>query len=306
MPWTLDDAPDQRGRVVVITGASAGLGLESARLIASRGATVVMACRAPAKGEAAAAWVRRTVPGAALEVLALDLASLESVARFAEALHERHPRVDVLLNNAGVSALPKGTTPDGFELQLGTNHLGHFALTGRLLPQLERAGAPRVVTVSSLVHRMARLDFGDLQSERAYDRLAAYAQSKLANLLFAFELERWLRRHGKKTSSLAAHPGYSHTTLLTRPALGAPSFVALVMKLGNGLVAQATELGAMPQVRAALDATVPGGQLLGPDGLLQLSGFPRVVAASEAARDEAAAARLWQASEALTGVAFTP
>lgn len=211
--WTTQDMPDQSGRVVVVTGANSGLGLEATKALAARGATVVMACRDPARAQGAATAVREAVPGAHLEVMALDLASLTSVAAFAGEVTAKHRAIDVLMNNAGVMALPRALTPDGFELQLGTNHLGHFALTLRLLPALEAAAAPRVVTVASTAHRMGRIDFDDLMGERRYKPWPAYGQAKLANLLFAYELERRLRAAGHKALSVAAHPGYSATNL---------------------------------------------------------------------------------------------
>lgn len=304
MPWTLDDAADQTGKVVVITGANSGVGLASARALAEKGATVVMGCRDSRRGEAAAEQVRAAAPRGTLHVLGLDLASLNRVAAFARDVAERFPRVDVLMNNAGVMALPYGKTVDGFEQQLGTNHLGHFALTAQLLPLLEAAPEGRVVTVASQAHRVGRLDLDDLPLERGYGAWRAYARSKLANLLFSFELERWLRRNGKRSLAVAAHPGYSATGLL-KTAPRTSVFGGVVLPIGSVLLAQSSEMGALPQVYAAVSPEVAGGEYIGPDGLLELSGFPRVVRASGAAYDEAVAARLWQVSEALTKVSFS-
>lgn len=305
MPWTLEDAPDQSGRTVVITGANSGLGLESTRMLAAKGATVVMACRNVDKGAQAAAWVRERVPNAQLDVLALDLGSLSSIEAFAAALATKHPRVDVLMNNAGVMVPPYTKTADGFELQLGTNHLGHYALTGRVLPLLEAAPAARVVNTSSNAHLVGRIRFDDLQSEKKYSRWPAYGQSKLANLLFTYELERRLRKAGRKTISVAAHPGYAATNLQTAGAKMDGSTVSeWFMKLGNSLLAQSAERGALPQVYAAVHPEVQGGQYFGPDGLFEMAGFPRLVQSNAASRDEAAAQRLWQVSEELTKVSF--
>lgn len=305
MPWTSEDAPDQAGKLVVITGANSGLGLESTRMLAAKGATVVMACRNVEKGAQAAASVRARVPTAQLEVMALDLGSLENIEAFATALAAKHPRVDVLMNNAGVMVPPYTKTADGFELQLGTNHLGHFALTARVLPLLEAAPSPRVVNTSSNAHKFGRIRFDDLQSEKGYSKWPAYGQSKLANLLFTYELERRLRRSGKKTLSVAAHPGYAATNLQTAGAkLEGSSLGEAFMKVGNALLAQSAERGALPQVYAAVHPDVQGGQYFGPDGLLEMAGFPRVVQSNAASRDEAVAQRLWQVSEQLTRVAF--
>ncbi|MCA2978669.1 MAG: SDR family oxidoreductase [Myxococcaceae bacterium] len=307
MPWTTADLPDLTGQVFVITGANSGLGLEATRRLAEKGATVVMACRSAQRAEAVAAPLREAAPAARLEVMTLDLSSLDGVARFAEALASRFPRVDVLMNNAGVMALPYRKTADGFELQFGTNHLGHFALTARVLPLLEASGRARVVSVSSMAHRMGAIRFDDLHWERAYAKWPAYGQSKLANLLFTYELERWLRRHGKATIAVAAHPGYSATNLqAVGPQMESSAVGAFFMRLSNALLAQPAERGVLPQLYAAVHPGVKGGQYIGPDGFMEMSGFPRVVDSNPASKDEGVAARLWEASAALTGVAFTP
>ncbi len=305
MPWTIADALDQTGKVIVITGANSGLGLESTRLLASKGATVVMGCRNTQKGGEAAASVRAKLPKASLEVMAIDLSSLESIAAFSQALAQRYPRVDVLMNNAGVMALPYLKTAERFEMQFGTNHLGHYALTAQVLPLLEAAPAGRVVSVSSVAHRMGKINFDDLNGEKSYSKWPAYGQSKLANLLFTYELERWLRKHGKRSIAVVAHPGYSDTNLQgVGPKMESSSFGAFIMKLGGVLLAQSAEMGALPQIYAAIHPELTGGQYVGPDGLMEMSGFPRVVSSNAASRDEAVAARLWQVSEQLTKVAF--
>jgi len=300
MPATTTHIPDQHGRIAVITGANSGIGLETASELASAGARVVMACRDTAKGEAAAATIRGNVPGAELEVAQLDLAALDSVRAFAEAYP--HERLDLLINNAGVMASPYTRTVDGFELQLATNHLGHFALTGLLLDSLRATPGARVVTVSSTAHKFGHINFDDLQSERSYRRWRAYGQSKLANLLFAFELDRRLRASSADVLSVAAHPGYSATNL---QFAATPSRIE---RLGsvvlNRVYAQSAERGALPTLYAAT-ADIPGGSFVGPDGFQEMRGAPTLVKPTRAARDPETARRLWEVSEELTDVHFT-
>jgi len=296
--WTAADIPDQSGRLVVVTGANSGLGRSTAWELARAGATVVIAARNTDKGEEAAERIRQDVPEAELRVQQLDLADLGSVRSFAEGLE--HDRVDVLINNAGVMAPPRRLTKDGFESQFGTNHLGHFALTGRLLPRLLAAPAPRVVTLSSGAHRFGRINFSDLQGERRYIAWLAYGQSKLANLMFAFELQRRAIEAGTALESMAAHPGYSATNL----QFAAPRLPdRMVMAVTNRLVAQSAEMGALPTLYAAT-AELPGGTFVGPDGFMEQRGHPKVVTGAGKAYDEAAQRRLWDVSEELTGVHY--
>jgi NAD(P)-dependent dehydrogenase (short-subunit alcohol dehydrogenase family) len=303
--WTSQDIPSLSGKTFVVTGANSGLGLETTRQLHAHGATVVMACRDVNRAQVVAQGLAEEQPGAPLEVLALDLTSLASVRAFAQAVLTRWPALDGLINNAGVMATSLAHTADGFELQFGTNHLGHFALTGLLLPALEQASAPRVVSVSSMAHRLGRIRFDDLQSARRYERWAAYGQSKLANLLFTFELERKLRHAGKKLQALVAHPGYSATSLQTKAAKEEQAaFTEQVMTLGNLLLAQSAADGALPTLCAATNPQAKGGQFWGPDGFFELSGTPKVVEPNAAAQDEAVADRLWSVSEELTRVAF--
>jgi NAD(P)-dependent dehydrogenase (short-subunit alcohol dehydrogenase family) len=290
--WTAADIPDQSGRVAVVTGANSGIGLVTARELARAGARVVLAVRNLERGEEAA----RSITGD-VEVRELDLASLASVRAFAEGFTGP---LDLLVNNAGLMAPPRRETADCFELQLGTNHLGHFALTGLLLGATEGRDDARVVTLSSQAHRMGRIRFGDLQSTRFYFRWAAYGQSKLANLLFAMELERRLRAAGRTASSLAAHPGWAATNLQTSAP---PLFDRLVGSLGNVLIAQSAEMGALPTLYAATQ-DIPGGSYVGPDGPGEQRGHPTLVGRSRAAQDAAAARALWERSEELTGVRF--
>jgi NAD(P)-dependent dehydrogenase (short-subunit alcohol dehydrogenase family) len=286
--WTPAEMPDQTGRTVIVTGANSGIGLQAARELARSGAHVVLAVRDVGKGEAAAAGM-----GGATEVRPLDLADLASVRSFAAGV-DGH--VDVLVNNAGVMALPRRETADGFEMQIGTNHLGHFALTGLLLGRVR----DRVVTISSGAHRIGRMSFDDLHGERRYQRWMAYGQSKLANLLFMYELQRRLESAGSPVRSVAAHPGYASTNL----QFHTESVQDRLMALGNHLFAQSDEQGAWPTLYAATVPDLPGGSYVGPDGFMEQRGHPRLVGSSGAARDEKAARRLWDVSEELTGVVF--
>lgn len=303
--WTTDDMADQRGRVAVITGANSGIGFEAARALAAKGAHVVMACRSAPKADAAMTELRAELNSPSLEFVTLDLASLTSVAAASDAILGRHPAIDLLINNAGVMALPRRLTEDGFEMQLGTNHLGHFALTGRLLPGLMAADAPRVVQVSSLAHRIGRVRLDDLQSERGYTRWGAYGQSKLANLLFAFELHRRLEASGSTALSVACHPGYANTHLQLVAAEEAGSrWRQGFWRVVNTHIAQSAAMGALPTLYAATAPTVRGADFIGPRGRTQMAGYPVKVQTSGRARSRSTARGLWERSEALTGVRF--
>ncbi len=303
--WTAADIPDQRGRVALVTGANSGLGFQAALALARAGAYVILAARDASRGEAALARVRASAPGAEVELMALDLADLSSVRGFADAFGERHDRLDLLLNNAGVMALPYRRTADGFEMQLGTNHLGHFALTGLLLPRLLAGSAPRVVTVSSVMHRIGRIRFDDLQGERRYRKWLAYGQSKLANLLFAFELQRRAEGAGTPLRSLAAHPGYAATNLqVAGPRMESSRSGERLNELANRVLAQPDSQGALSALYAATVRELPGGSYIGPDGPLEARGHPQRVGASAAAQDPATARRLWEVSEGLTGLHY--
>ena len=296
--WTAADVPDQSGRTSLVTGANSGLGLHTTLGLARKGARVLMACRDAGRAEAALRRVRAEAPGAAVEVVPLDLASLASVEQAAKDVASRTDRLDLLVDNAGVMALPRRTTADGFELQLGTNHLGHFALTGRLLPLLLAAPAPRVVVVSSGAHKIGRMRFDDLMGERSYSRWGAYGQSKLANLLFVRELDR--RAAGTGLLAAAAHPGYAATHL----QLGQENRVVdALMRVGNAVLAQSDEAGARPSLYAATMPDVRPGDYWGPH-LAELRGHPKRVGRTRAARSDADARRLWEVSEELTGVAY--
>uniref|UniRef100_A0A5Q5BEV4 Short-chain dehydrogenase/reductase SDR n=2 Tax=unclassified Mycobacterium TaxID=2642494 RepID=A0A5Q5BEV4_MYCSS len=295
--WTTADIPSQSGRTAVVTGANTGLGLETAKALAARGAHVVLAVRDTEKGKRAADEITAAHPEAAVGVQSLDLGSLRSVRTAAEALKADFPRIDLLINNAGVMYPPKQTTEDGFELTFGTNHLGHFALTGLLLENVLAAPNSRVVTVSSQGHRIrAAIHFDDLQWERSYSRVGAYGQSKLSNLLFTYELQR--RLDTRDAIAVAAHPGVSNTELMRHLHLP-PVFNPLV-----GVLTQSPTMGALPTLRAATDPTVRGGQYFGPSGLGEIRGYPELVTSSAQSRDVDLARRLWTVSEELTGVAF--
>jgi len=305
MAWTERDISDQSGKVAVVTGANSGIGLEAARMLAEQGMEVVLACRNREKGEVGAAAIRQRAPVAAVRVEALDLSSLASVRAFAEKAARTLPRIDLLVNNAGVMAIPRALTADGFEMQLGTNHLGHFALTGLLLGSLLAAQAGRVVTISSGAHHFGRMDFDDLMGERRYEKWRAYGQSKLANLLFFHELDRRLRRARKALRSVAAHPGYAATNLqYVGPALEGSALSRAIMSFGNRVIAQSAAMGALPTVRAATDPFAVGGSYYGPDGFRELRGHPVLVRTSRRARSEEDARRLWAVSEGLTGVVY--
>ena len=292
--WTAAQLEEQGGKLAVVTGANSGIGLETARALAARGAQVVLACRDAGRGEAAVAQILAGASAARVELAPLDLGSLASVRAFAAGLRTRHERLDLLINNAGVMIPPLGRTEDGFELQIGINHLGHFALTGLLLEPLLAAPAGRVVVVASLAHRAASLELDDLSWERRrYSPWRAYAQSKLANLLYMNELQRRLEGQGARAICAAAHPGWTATNLQQHSG-----FIQRV----NPLLAQSPAQGAWPTLYAATASEVRGGDYFGPAGLFELKGSPRRVGSSARSRDPELAARLWARSAALTGV----
>jgi NAD(P)-dependent dehydrogenase (short-subunit alcohol dehydrogenase family) len=301
--WTAESIPDQTGRIAVVTGANGGLGLVITRELARAGAHVVLACRNQGKGLAAAAEVRGEVPGAELDVRVVDLASLSSVQQFAATLAEHYRQVDLLINNAGVMAPPRNsTTADGFELQLGINHLGHFALVGMLLPQLRAAPNPRVVSVSSTLHAYGRIRFADLNRVHGRQGYSAYAQSKLANLLFAVELDRRARAARTGLVSVAAHPGYAATNLQLSSVRFRPA--RSVLSMSNWMLAVSPLTGALPILCAATVPGLTGGAYVGPSRLGGYRGSPGLADVGKRARDEETARRLWEVSEEATGVRF--
>ena len=302
MTWTEKNVPDQSGRLAIVTGSNTGLGYDNARVLAAHGARVVLAVRDTAKGEEAAARIRKLTPGADVAVHKLDLGSLASVRTAGAELAAAYPRIDLLINNAGVMYPPKSTTADGFELQFGTNHLGHFALTGLLLNNLLPVDNSRVVVVASIAHKIkAKIDFDDLHWEkRSYDKVASYGQSKLANLMFAYDLQRRLAAAEAKTIAVAAHPGVAATELSRHvPGYELPGVAWLFGKVLN-----TSEVGALATMRAATDPNVKGGQYWGPDGFREMRGYPELATSSEQSRDEANQERLWKVSEELTGVTY--
>jgi NAD(P)-dependent dehydrogenase (short-subunit alcohol dehydrogenase family) len=291
--WTAADIPDQTGRTFIVTGANSGLGLETARQLAAKGADVIMTARSEAKGRAAVA----SIGGSNLDLRLLDLSDLDSVRAFAEGVEH----VDVLVNNAGIMMPPRSLTKQGFELQFGTNHLGHFALTGLLFDRLRKGQDARIVTVSSSLHRSGSIHFDDLTGERKYSPTGFYSQSKFANVLFGLELDRRLRAAGLPLRSLLAHPGYSSTNLQSS---GPTGIVKQLMKVSNVIMAQSVEMGALDQLYAATAPGAESGQFIGPDRLSESRGHPKVVQPVKSAQDPETARRLWDLSEDLTGVRF--
>jgi NAD(P)-dependent dehydrogenase (short-subunit alcohol dehydrogenase family) len=296
--WTAQHIPDQTGKIAVITGANSGLGYESALALAAKGAHVVMACRNPQRAQQAQEALLQQVPNASVELAALDLGNLASVRAFAEAFGQRHSRLDILINNAGLMAIPKQFTADGFEAQFGVNHLGHYALTGLLMPRLLAAPGSRVVNVSSQAHTAGRIRFDNLKAEKSYSRFGAYAQSKVANLLFTHELQKRLDHAGAPVLSVAAHPGFAATSLFET---GFGPLDAL-MKFGAGVIGQSAADGALPQLYAATAPDVQGGEYYGPNK--GMKGYPTRVTPSAYAMDDGIAERLWDVSEQLTGVRY--
>jgi NAD(P)-dependent dehydrogenase (short-subunit alcohol dehydrogenase family) len=303
--WTVADMPNLSGKNVIVTGANSGVGYEAARAFAEKGAHVVFACRSRERAEEAAAELRQQNPELSIEIMILDLADLASVNDFAQQYNASHERLDILVNNAGLMAIPYRETTDGFEMQFGTNHLGHFALTGLLLDQLLGTKAARVVTVSSGLHRSGKLNFDDLQGTQRYDKRAAYSQSKLANLLFAYELQRKLATFGQVVISVGAHPGYSATNLQhVGPNMEESAIQRGIMTVANSLFAQSSEMGALPTLYAATAPDVNGCDYIGPGGFMNMRGYPVKERSSDASYDEADARRLWSVSEELTGVHY--
>jgi NAD(P)-dependent dehydrogenase (short-subunit alcohol dehydrogenase family) len=305
MAWTSAAIPDQRGKTFVVTGANSGIGLEAAAVLAEKGAHVVLACRSPSRAKDALESITKRSVAASVEVMSLDLSSLRSVRAFASELVETHAKLEGLVNNAGLMALPYGKTEDGFEMQLGTNHLGHFALTGLLLPTLIATKGSPVVNVASTAHRWGRMRWDDLMGERRYDAWAWYGQSKLANLLFTYELCRRLEEKKIETLALACHPGYTATALQHKgPEMEGSRAKGMLMTLGNVLLAQGPAMGALPTLRALCDPSAKNGEYYGPGGLFEIAGAPVVVGSTPASHDREAQRRLWEESERLTNVRF--
>lgn len=302
--WTTNNIPDMTGKMAIVTGANSGIGWDTAVALARKGATVIMACRNPQKGRVALDQIKAVVPGADVELMQLDLASLDSIRRFSEEFHARYNRLDLLINNAGIMMVPYGITEDGFERQFGTNHLGHFALTGLLLDLIMATPGARVVNVSSAGHRMGSMDFDDLMFEggEGYSGRAAYGRSKLANILFTYELQRRFEAAGVDAEALAAHPGGSNTNLGNHLMEGwyIKPFAPLLMRV----VTQSSAMGALPTIRAAVDSNARGGEYYGPDGFMEQRGYPVIVQSNDKSHNLADARQLWDASETLTRVTY--
>jgi NAD(P)-dependent dehydrogenase (short-subunit alcohol dehydrogenase family) len=304
--WTTKQIPSQEGKTALVTGANSGIGYQAALELARHGAHVLLGCRSAEKGMAALERLQREAPGSSAEVVALDMASLDSIRAFAAAFASRGTALDLLINNAGVMALPtRELTTDGFERQFGTNHLGHFALTGLLIPQLLAARMPRVVTVASLAHRSGKIDFDNLQSEKNYKPWDAYGESKLANILFANELQRRALEAGSRLVSIPVHPGVSVTNIIANgPGVKGPKMI--VTKLLAPIIMQPDAAGALPTLYAATAPEAKGGEYIGPDGFMEMKGSPVVVQPRPQGRDQDVAKRLWTASEELTAVTYPP
>ena len=301
--WTTDDIPNLQGKTAIVTGANSGLGLETTRALAARGAHVIMACRSLAKGQEVQTEIAASLPGASLELAQLDLASLASVRDFAASFQQSHERLDLLFNNAGIMAIPRSETADGFETQLGTNHLGHFALTGLLLPTLLATLNSRVITTTSIARSAGRIKLDDLQRQRSYGRWEAYGQSKRANLLFAFELQTRLTALGASAISVAAHPGASGTNLQSTSArLSNARIESLLYAIAWPLISQSALMGALPQLYAGTAEQISGGELVGPSGGMR--GYPKVDRRARKEYDRSMAAHLWEESVKLTGVDY--
>ena len=294
MAWSLADVADQRGRVCIVTGSNTGLGLSNARMLAEKGATVIMACRNLDKANAAAAGIRSSIPKADVRVSEIDMSSLASVRKFAARFLAEYKRLDILINNAGVMIPPKTITPDGFELQFESNYLGHFLLTGLLLPTINNTPDARVVSLSSIAHRGGKIDFDSFKAERGYSRWGHYSQSKLACMMFALELQRRLEKSGSRTLSLAAHPGGTATELQRHSGL---------LKIIGPFVTQATDAGSLPTLRAAVDPNAHGGEYYGPR-YFRMRGPAVLETPMTQALDKDVAAKLWSVSEKLTGIAY--
>jgi len=303
--WTTADIPDQTGRTYLVTGANSGLGFETAKALAGKGAQVVIACRDAERAQSAVREIEKEMPGVEVSTIALDLASLESIRSCCEKFKKNHGELHGLINNAGVMALPERRTADGFEMQFGTNHLGHFALTAQLIEPLLAASNARVVTLSSTAHLTGRMRWDDLQWERGYQNWLAYGQSKLANLLFARELGRRLEARGCEARSIACHPGYAATNLQrTGPQMAESGAMEGVMDIANRVFAQSAQMGALPTLYAATAGEAKNGHYIGPDGFFGTAGHPSRATPSRRARSREDAARLWKESESLTGVEF--
>jgi NAD(P)-dependent dehydrogenase (short-subunit alcohol dehydrogenase family) len=301
--WDINRIPSLDKTQAIVTGANSGIGFEAAKVLAGKGADVVLAVRSSQKGQQAVASILQTYPDAKVDVMPIDLSDLASVRAFAKAYDQSGRGLSLLINNAGVMATPYQLTKDGFELQFGTNHLGHFALTGLLLPHLLAAPTSRVVSVSSMAHTGGQIDFNNLDGARGYRRWRAYSQSKLANLLFIYELQRRLKNAGRDTVAVACHPGFAATNLSTGMGFGQSAWGRGLTSLAN-LLAQSAHMGALPTLYAATDERIVGGEYIGPTGFGKMRGYPGPMKSSDRSYDQDVAMSLWTLSEQLTGIHF--
>jgi len=305
--WTTDSMPDLSGKIAVVTGANSGLGYETALGLAQKGAQVIVASRDANKGQEAVRKLQSGRPKGSVSFMQLDLASLAAISGFATNYAKQYKTLDLLINNAGVMHLPYRETADGFEMQFGTNHLGHFALTGLLLPTILKTPKARIVTISSGLHHSGHINFDDLNGKQNYNEYKAYSQSKLANLLFTYELQRKLKAHGANAMAVAAHPGYSATNLQFGAArMTGSALRERMMQVANTLLAQSAAMGALPTLMAATSPTLQGGEYIGPKGFQEMRGYPVVVKSNTESNDLSVAQRLWTVSEELTGVKYEP
>ena len=301
--WTVDNMPDLTNKVMLVTGANSGIGFEAAKEFARKGAQTILACRSMDKAVSAMDLILKEFPDAKVEIMQLDLASLKSIKDFAQAFIKKFDRLDVLLNNAGIMMVPYGVTEDGFERHLGTNHLGHFALTGLLIDLIQKTPKARIINVTSTGHRFGEMDFDDLmfEGEKGYVPMKAYGRSKLSNLLFTYELQRKFEALGSDVIAAAAHPGMANTHLADHLF---EKFPFKLFKPLSGIMVQSAAMGALPSIRAAVDPEVKGGQYFGPDGKRESKGYPVLVQSNEASHNEDDAKKLWDVSEKLTSVSF--
>jgi len=303
--WTEKNLPDLTGKTIIITGANSGIGFSTTKYMSAKGATVIMACRNPEKAKKALQSIKNENPGVKLEFIPLDLSSLASIEKFAEAFKEKYPSLDILINNAGMCQTPELKTKDGFEMQIGVNHLGHYALTGRLMDRLMSTKDSRVVTMSSMNHVQGTMIFDNLFLTGEYHQMKAYEQSKLANLLFAYELSRKLAQTGANIESIAAHPGFVKSNIMKSNEHTQRSFsFSLMFNIFDLLLAMTPDMGSLGIMRAATDGTLKNGQYVGPTKMGGFRGFPELLESSEASHNEDDAKRLWEISEELTGVKY--
>ncbi len=302
--WTVDDVPDLAEKIIIVTGANSGIGYEAAKEFSRKGAKTILACRNMEKAKSALAKIKSEVPDSEAEIMQLDLASLKSIHKFAEKFRAKHKRLDILLNNAGIMMSPYGKTEDGFELQFGTNHLGHFALTGLVISLLLKAPGSRIVNVSSMGHRFGDVDFDKImyEEDKEYSPMKAYGRSKLANLLFTYELQHRLEANKKRVITVAAHPGNSNTKL--GKYLEKKLWFRIIKSLYMPIFAQSAAMGALPMIRASVDANVKGGEYYGPGGFMGMRGHPVKVESNKASHDEKSAKTLWKISEKLTSIKY--